>query len=191
MTTKMIKGLTDEQLVLQYQKTQDSAIFGEIYNRYYKKIFHTCLGVVKNREVAYDLTQDVIMKVMENLAKLENGFLLGLWINRIARNASITYVRSQQKGNEAPYQSYYESLQEDADDDSRQKQENLLDAMDQVMNALKEEERQILIMRYFEKRSVEEVRKTLGLGGSATKMRLARARKRMLDLYEESMAAYA
>ena len=98
MITSVFQNLTDEQLVTQFQvSNKDNLLFGEIYNRYYKKVHHTCMSIVKDQEVAYDLLQDIMIKVMEHLPKLKHGQLLGLWIHRIARNYSLDYCKDRNR----------------------------------------------------------------------------------------------
>ncbi|MEZ4932048.1 MAG: hypothetical protein R2788_08020 [Saprospiraceae bacterium] len=41
-------------------------VFGEIYNCFYGKVFYTCLGIVKDRDLACDLVQDTMIKVLKS-----------------------------------------------------------------------------------------------------------------------------
>jgi len=52
------RHLTDTDLVVTYQNTNNALAFGELYNRYNEKVFLYTTKILKNREQAMDLTQD-------------------------------------------------------------------------------------------------------------------------------------
>ena len=185
MTIQKIQNLSDEQLVTEFQTTGDNRFFGEIYNRYYKKVFHTSLGIVKDRDVAYDLVQDVMIKVMENLPGLKNSFLLGLWIHRIAKNHSIDYCKNRQNLSLLQTDKQFDMTDEVMEVETLIAKDNLLDGVEKAMKELKEEDRSILILKYFENYSVEDLQSKCSISKSAVKMRLARARQRMVSLYQK------
>ena len=183
MTIQMIHNFTDEQLVAEFQATNDNLFFGEIYNRYYKKVYHTCLGVVKDREQTCDLVQDIMIKVMEKLPTLQNGFLLGLWIHRIAKNSSIDYWKDRRNCSTIRHDEQFEIADEGTGIEEIEAKENLLNNIDRVMDELREEDRTLLTLKYFENYTVIDLQNKYSLSESAVKMRLARARKSMADLY--------
>ena len=180
-----IHDLSDEQLVLQYRETQNNEYFAEIYNRYYKKAYHTCLDIMKDRDTAYDLVQDVMIKVMHKLPTLKNGFLLGFWIYRIAQNYSIDYCKDRNHFASMVSEDWLEGADEGADKEALEAREHLLDSLEPALQRLKEADRQLLIRKYLDNHSVEELENEYQLTGSAVKMRLSRARNRMAALYQK------
>ncbi len=179
MTTQNFQNLTDEQLVAQFQSTRNNRLFGEIYNRYYQKVYHTCLGIVKDRDVASDLVQDVMIKVMDSLPKLQNGFLLGLWINRIAKNHSIDFCKERNSKAIVPADEQFDLVDETIDMEVLEAKEKIFEGLEHAFNDLKEEDRLFLSLKYYDNYSVEDLQKQYNLSKSAVKMRLARARKRV------------
>lgn len=182
MTTKMIQNLSDEQLVLQFQNTKNNQFFGEIYNRHYSKVFYTCLGVVKDRETAADLAQDVMIKVMEKLPLLRNGSLLGWWIHRIAKNHSIDFYRERQ--NHLDVEDRFHMAAEADETEACWEKETILCKMEEILSHLEEDARNILTLKYIENYSIKALQKILGVSESAVKMRLSRARARAVNLYQ-------
>ena len=88
--------LTDGQLVTIYQNKSEPIYFGELYNRYFTKVYHYCLGKVKNRDDAYDITADTFVKLPKKLVQLRSPELFVAWLFKIAQNACIDVLRSHQ-----------------------------------------------------------------------------------------------
>jgi len=175
-------SLTDEQLVAQYKASPDSQLFGEIYNRYYQKVYYTCLGLVKDRDTAYDMVQDVMIKVMEHLPKLENGFLLGLWINRIAKNHCIDYLKQRNRQPVSDLEETTDLAEETLDVEMLLENEQTFVKMEQAIKFLSAEEQELLQLKYTEGYSIQDLQDKYHINKSAVKMRLARVRKKLVAL---------
>ncbi|QTD37903.1 sigma-70 family RNA polymerase sigma factor [Polaribacter batillariae] len=84
-----------EQLVLEFQQ-KDVKAYEKLYNMYCNSIFGVVNNIVKNDDVAQEITQDVFIKAWKNStsysAKKGRFFT---WILNIARNAAIDYTRSK------------------------------------------------------------------------------------------------
>ena len=178
-----LKNLTDEQLVIEFKQTKDNAIFGEIYNRYYQKVYHTCLGYTKNRDTAFDLVQDIMLKIMDKLPALENGYLLGLWIHRVSANYCADHYKKQKRFQTETIEDRFDFAAEETDMEALLAKEVLLDSMDELMEELGEESANILRLKYLEGNSVKDLQVKLNLGASAVKMRLKRGRNKIVELY--------
>ncbi len=187
MTTQNFQNLTDEQLVVRFQTTQDNLVFGEIYNRHFKKVYHTCLGVVKDWNTASDLVQDVMLKVLEALPNLEHPQLLGYWMYRIAQNHAIQFCKDRKKQLSVSVDERFDLADDLADKEILENREQLFDGMDKVLSLLSIEDRTFISLKYFDNHSVEDLQIRFSLSKSAVKMRLARARKRMAKLYKREM----
>lgn len=183
MQMRDLKTLTDEQLVTKFQQTGDNTIFGEIYNRYNKKVFKICLSYTKDRATSFDLTQDVMIKVMEKLPALENANLVGLWIHRVASNFCADYYRAQKKTQFESIEERFDLADEVTDMEVLQDRENLLDGMESILNNMDEETANILRLKYLEGHSIKELQSELNLNSSAIKMRLKRGRNQVINLY--------
>jgi len=179
---KSIITFTDEQLVAQYKNSPDSQLFGEIYNRYYQKVYYTCLGVVKDRDTAYDMVQDVMIKVMDHLAKLENGVLLGLWINRIAKNHCIDYLKQRNKRSTMDINEMVELMDEITDMDFVLEEEQTFNKLEKAIAQLTAEEQELIQLKYAEGLSIQDLQERYETNKSAMKMRLARTRKKLAGL---------
>jgi RNA polymerase sigma-70 factor (ECF subfamily) len=63
---KNLSQLSDEQLITAILQDDKNSL-GELYNRYFKKVYQKCLSVLKEEDIAYDVAQDSIMKAFEKL----------------------------------------------------------------------------------------------------------------------------
>lgn len=65
----------------------------ELLSAYQRRIYSVCIRLVRKPEDAADLTQDVLMKVIENLSDYDGRSKLSTWIIRVAMNASLSHLR--------------------------------------------------------------------------------------------------
>ena len=88
----------EELLVLIYKK--DEREFTPLYDIYYKRLFSVINVLVKNREEAEDVLQEVFVKIWKNIDSYhESKGRFYTWILNIARNTSIDKLRSKNFNN--------------------------------------------------------------------------------------------
>lgn len=94
VTTKKVTMTQDELLVLIYQK--DEKAFTYLYDMYSKSLFAVINVLVKNKEEAEDVLQEVFIKIWKNIDSYnESKGRFYTWILNIARNTSIDKLRSK------------------------------------------------------------------------------------------------
>lgn len=101
--TDNVSGLTDNELIMGYQKG-DYACFETLLSRHQAKVYGYIFSVVKTKEVADDIYQDTLYKVVttinDGLYKDENKFIN--WVMRIAHNLIVDNFRRNNKMNIVP-----------------------------------------------------------------------------------------
>ena len=162
-----------------------------IYKRYFQKVYYSCWRRVQEREIAKDLAHDVLLKIFSNLAQYQGRSSFGMWVRAIAHNYSIDYLRKQKR-------MYFETYEEESlgnilvDEDTiaskilLEKRSDLLKGM--IAN-LKVKDQTVIKMRYYEGLSIKEISEAIGSGVSATKMRLKRAKMRLIERASELQVA--
>lgn len=188
MKNQNLSNWTDAQLVTQFQLDRSAHTFEEIYRRYSSKIYNTCLGIVRDSNLAFDLAQDISLKIYEALPRLENGFLLGYWIHRIAKNESLNYSRKLR----ATAVSELEDCQISEPDSFEQwelimEKEYMLTALELALATMPEEDQELILLKYFHNWKIDELADKFQLSHSAVKMRLARARTKIAAQYHLSL----
>jgi RNA polymerase sigma-70 factor (ECF subfamily) len=69
--------------------------FDEIYFEHYKMVFNLALQYVQNMEDAEEITQDVFVKVFDNLNTFKKQSSLKTWIYRMAINQSLDFIKAK------------------------------------------------------------------------------------------------
>lgn len=85
MAVHDIQGLSDETLVEKFKATRNNEYFSEIFRRYKRKVFETCLAFLGNRAAAEDLIQETFTKAFTDIDKFYGGNFNG-WLRTIAKN---------------------------------------------------------------------------------------------------------
>lgn len=162
----------------------DRQAFALLVDNYKDRVFSLVVGIVRNREIAEELAQDVFVKAFSNLKKFRKEASFSTWIYRIAYNTAISETRKKNY----KLKSYDEQLEKatamndfevtESEDIAAQKQKLLKQAMEELVP----EEKLILMLYYFEDRSIEEISHSTGLSNSNVKVKLFRLRNKLKEL---------
>lgn len=71
--------------------------FEILYNTHKDKLFRLCLGFAKDRALAHDLFQEILIKIWNHLDSFRNESTISTWIYRVAYNTAITFSAKEQK----------------------------------------------------------------------------------------------
>lgn len=178
--------MNDEQLVEYFQATADKQYFGIIYERYYEKVYRCCFGILKECGQANDITQDIMLIVLDKLPQVRNGKLLSFWIYRIAKNEAVKAAKNSAR---LRADDIATTLDYAAEPDGAAKllhHELRLACVRRLIRDLKPLDRMIVELKYFKKASIRDLQQETGLSASAVKMRLMRARGQMLQLFHQN-----
>jgi len=173
----------DEELVSLILQGE-SKYFDVLYKRYYNKVFDKCTNLLKSRELAKEFTRDIFSKVFEKLTSFRNKSSFSTWLYSITYNYCIDYLRNKKKlhypswnrDNEIP-----EIIDESDEDSATIEYDNFI----QVLEMIHPEEKALLIMKYQDNLSLRQISGSLRISEDAAKMRLKRARTRVLYLYRK------
>jgi len=86
----------DEELVRGFLTTGDDSCFTELFERHRRRVYGGCRSFFQDAGKAEDATQEVFLRVLQNLRRFEGGDFAG-WIMRIARNACIDLWRRDRR----------------------------------------------------------------------------------------------
>jgi RNA polymerase sigma factor (sigma-70 family) len=179
------QSLTDEELVAQLQKEMDAERFAILYDRYSTKVFQKCVGMARDRDLAKDLTHDIFLKVFVNLSKFDHRSKFGTWVYSITYNYCLDTLRKNRRYREEDIDEQTQDSRIDADGSEAALLGLRAERLDLVLNEMDPADRAVLLMKYEDELPVTDMQAALGLGESAVKMRLMRARERALAKYHE------
>jgi len=185
-----IANLSDEDLVKTIVKTNDTLYFEALYDRYATLVYNKCYGFAKDEEEAKDLTQDVFLKLFIKLASFKGKSKFSTWLYAFTYNHCVNFVtRDKAKKIEKQALDYQnvENLKEDDDDYEHGFLEMRVDKLKLALELISPEEKMILLLKHQDLLSIKEIGDVLELGESAVKMRLKRAKDKLLTVYSNNL----
>ncbi len=150
------KPLQDERALVQQARQGDPNAFGLLYDQYIDRIYRFVYYRVSDGPLAEDLTSRIFLKAWENLPSYrDRGLSFGTWLFSIARNSVIDHYRTAKT----------EQALEDAGalmDFSADPEEVLTEALRaerlaSALQTLTDEQREVLVLKFIEGYSTEEV----------------------------------
>lgn len=181
--------ISNARLVSSFQQEQSASALALLYQRYHAKVLQYCYTHVKDRNAAEDLTQDIFLRVTEKMDRLREPQAFVSWLFRIAHNECIDYLTNQSKYGVLPADERYDLADDEIDYEALMALDRQYDAIAELLSELPEESRCFLQQKYLEGVSIIDLQKRYGLNESAVKMRLARARAKIVKLYAARVVA--
>jgi RNA polymerase sigma-70 factor, ECF subfamily len=194
-----LANLPDADVVALAQSGREPA-FRELIRRYERPVFSLVFRMVRDRELAEDLTQDTFIKVLNNIERYRPEFKLSSWLFKIANNVAIDHLRRRSidtvSMDGSPHAATVDAV-EATSFDVTVDQENALEeleakelgtAIERAIARLRPEYRNCIMLRHVEGRSYEEIAATLDLPLGTVKTYIHRARhelRRMLEHLRE------
>lgn len=172
----------DIELIDSLLSEKDSKWFAALYDRYAPKVYNKCLYLTHDNEVAKDLTHDVFIKIFLNLGTFKRNAAFSTWIYAITYNLCIDHLRKSKQYNAVPLEDESQTaLSDEIDDGELMKIE--IERLRILLEKIPTDEKLILLMKYQDEISIHDIGQILSIGESATKMRISRAKKKIIDLY--------
>ncbi len=185
---KLVAAADDRELVRRSQR-EDKEAFEELIRRHQHRVFAVAGGILKRREDVEDIAQQVFVKAYFSLKRFDQRAAFSTWLYKITVNECWDMLRKK-KVRPLVYESDLSEEQarqvissaetgKDAPDVSerlqaRQRVERLLDTLD-------ERDRLMLVLKEVEGFSIEEIAEVLDLNANTVKVRLFRARRRVVN----------
>ena len=173
-----MSGTDDKDLVARCRAGEDDA-WRELVDRFGQKVFAIAYHFTMRREDAEELSQEIFLKVFENLHRYDGGFPLVAWMLSVSRNLCIDRYRRRKR------EKSFRFVSEDAvapllrsDDDpstmalKKERTQLLFSALSEIPEDLAE----ILILRDLNGLAYEEIGRVLDVPDGTVKSRLFRAR---------------
>ena len=181
-----LAAASDDQLVAAI-RADDRQALGELYNRYYKKVFHKCFSFTRKEEEAFDLAQESLMKAFDNIHSFKGEASFSTWLYTITHRHCLASLKKKGKFQFQTLEDNISGEEETEmaspvfeDDQVRTEQEMIMYAL---INALPSKEKDLLILKYLQGESIETLQEQYQISSSAVKMRLKRSREKLNALY--------
>jgi RNA polymerase sigma-70 factor (ECF subfamily) len=181
---------TDEAALVRRAQAEDEMAFREIVERYQSKVFSIIYGILRNHNDAEDIAQQVFTKVYFSLRSFDFRSSLLTWIYKITVNECYDYLRKK-KVRKLVYESDFteeDSLRMENSEPARDQRPAVdvtlaqRDLALKLLSKLPEEERTLLLLKEVEGHSVEELAEMTGINENTIKVKLFRARQKLLKV---------
>ena len=149
-----------------------------LVSRWEKRIYNYLLRLVRNREDALDLAQDVFLKAFQNLKKLEDPDRFPAWLYRIAHNEAYSLLRKNRPEGDLDVEL------RTGESTSRMFPAELSLAVDSALNRLSADQREAVVLKIYQGFKFDEMAEILSCPVSTVKSRLYTA----LDLLKDTLA---
>ncbi|MDR1557365.1 MAG: sigma-70 family RNA polymerase sigma factor [Tannerellaceae bacterium] len=162
----------------------DTSGFACLLDRYSRPVYSLIFKLVRNKEDAEELAQDVFMKVFRSLGTFRAESSLSTWIYKIAYHTAISEIRKKKHEFLAIDEALIENVSEEklAETFGTNDENEQINRLDAAMAALSPDEQAILLFFYTEEKSIEDIASITGLSLSNVKTRLHRIRKKLFVL---------
>lgn len=179
--------------VIKRAQAGDAPAFNEIVLAYRKRTLGTIARLISRPEDVEDVGQEVFLRLYFSLDQLRTAEVFEPWLYRLTVNAAYDYLRKHRRRMESRMSDLSEQQVTLADamasgrvdhDDRRRKQ--ISESVDAMLNAVSEADRILLTLKEVEGLSLKELEKIYRVKENALKVRLFRARQRVLKAFDES-----
>ncbi len=181
---KAASGPTDAEVVMQAEHGVPGA-FDILVERYFNQIAGAAYAQLQDREEAWDVAQDAFHEAAKKLSTLRVRDKFGHWVYGIARRKAIYILRRRKMHRTAiQYKKDEEKTlpgQDEPDAPINRDERNA--QIRASLNRLPEIYREILVLKYIDGRSYDEIAKLLGVSLAAVDKRLMRGK----DMLRESL----
>lgn len=183
---------TDPELVARAQGGDDAA-FSEVVGFCRKRVMAIIGRLIGKPEDVEDVAQDVFLRLHFSLKQLSSPELFDRWLYRLTVNAAYDYMRKCKRRKESRMADLSEAQVVMADASAGEvkgrndeRQATIRDFVQWLLSGVSEQDRILLMLKEVEGLSIKELEQVYGANESALKVRLFRARQRVMKAFEKS-----
>jgi len=174
----------------------DDAAFNEVVTAYRRRILGTVARLISRPEDVEDVAQEVFVRLYFSLDQLRAPEGFDSWLYRLTVNAALDYLRKRRRRHETRLADLSEQQVVMADaaagsraSDQEEEKARIRDFADELLASVSEDDRVLLILKEVEGLSLKELEQIYHVNENALKVRLFRARQRVLKAYGASASS--
>lgn len=172
---------SDEELAeLAAREGSDGPAFVELLARYRERVWRICYRLLDHADDAQDAAQEVFVRLFTERAKFQRRSRYATWVHGIAVRTCLMFRRG--RGRRRRHEM---AAAEQAALNRHSVEPGLALDLREMLDRLDEEDRALVILKYCENYSYEELSETFGLSVPACKMRVSRAKEKLQHEFEK------
>lgn len=171
---------SDQQLLQEYAHTRSEAAFAELVGRHLDLVYSAALRRIGDPHLAQDITQGAFTALAQNASRLTQHPVLSGWLHRTTQNLAANLIRANQRRQhrEQEAATMNQLLSAAASNPDWQ---TIAPHLDAALDELDSHDRDLVLLRYFEKKSARETAVQLGISDEAAQKRISRAVERLRE----------
>jgi len=188
-------GSVDERQLVRRAQRGDKVAFETLVQRHQHRVFAVARGILKRQEDVEDIAQQVFVKAYFSLKRFDQRAAFSTWLYKITVNECWDVLRKR-KARPLVYEADFseeQSKQYSAPEREASKAPDTSDRMalreqlERMLGQLDKRDRAMLVLKEVEGFSVEEIAESMGLNANTVKVRLFRARRRIIEYSRREM----
>ncbi|QNM87014.1 sigma-70 family RNA polymerase sigma factor [Polaribacter pectinis] len=180
----------NDQLYITKVINGDTNAFAYLVDTYKNLVYSLAYKMTKNREEAEEVSQDTFIKAYKNLKNFKGDSKFSTWLYKITYHACLDNIKKNKKNqntfeiNEITF-NQIKSVDDILQGIERKERAKIMDA---CLLKLQEDERSLIWMFYYDELSLKEIMEVTQLSEANIKVKLHRARKKLLAIVEENVS---
>lgn len=187
--TEAIENETSADALVRRLQARDEIAFGEVVEQHQARVFSIIFGILRNRNDAEDIAQQVFSKAYFSIRSFDSRSSLPTWIYRITVNECYEYLRKRRsrrlvyESDFSPEETHCLETAERIVDPAAPVERQLLDRdlVVKLLGKVSERARSLMLLREVEGHSLEELAAITGLNQNTIKVMLFRTRRKLLQ----------
>ena len=176
-----MSDLSDTELLEQFARNKSEAAFAELVERHIGLVYSTAFRKTGNPQQSEDITQAVFIILARKANSLGPKTVLPGWLHHTARFTAANLRRAELCRIRREQEAFMQSTMDETAPDALWR--GLSPLLDDAVASLGASERDAIVLRFFQNRSLAEVGATLGASEDATRMRVNRALEKMRKFF--------
>jgi len=182
--------LSDEELALNYFRSGDKALVGDLFEKHVKTVFGVCLFYFRDKDLAKDAVMQIFEKLIVELRKTEVKNFKG-WLSFVVRNYCIGELRKNKNKHFVP-ETYLdfevnETSLEEEEKIAQVNDELMLDYMKEALPQLKENQRKCVELFYLKSQSYQQISDATQFSINEVKSYIQNGKRNLKLLIEEKI----
>lgn len=179
--------IKDEARILDQIRNGNAAAYRIVVESYKDLVFSLVLKIIRNREEAEEVSQDVFLKAYHALGSFKFESKFSTWLFRIAYNTAISKTRKKSIVNASIDDHVIQNFSVDTIQENfeRSNEEERIKIMNRIVSELPTEEQLLINLFYYNQQSVDDISLITGLSDSNVKVKLHRIRKKIYSSMQD------
>jgi RNA polymerase sigma-70 factor (ECF subfamily) len=163
----------------------DELAFKELYDCFGTFVFRIVNLSLKSPSKAEELTQDIFLKIWRFASKYDTSRPFKPWLSRIISNEIISWFRVKKEDSESLENLREVGFEPSVHDHKTDQSSDIAAALEESLSSLTDNQRQVVVMKFYQGLKIREIADSLSIGESAVKARLYTALEAIANKMKE------